>query len=54
MQPAALDDGKQVGKVGVLVVIDEEEIQCAGVESVFGLQKFQSASGIADGPDNCR
>ncbi len=54
VEPATIDDALQVGQIRVLVVIEEHEIQCAGVEAVFGGQCVQSASTVPDRADDAR
>ena len=54
MQPAPVEDALQVVQVGVLVVVQEHEIECARGESVLVGQRVQGAPAVADGADDAR
>ena len=52
MQPAAVENALQIGQVGALVVVDEQQIELAGAETVLGCQRVERLSAIADGSDH--
>ena len=52
MQPAPVKDALQVVQVGVLIVVEEHEINCTRDESVLVSQPVQGAPAVADGADD--
>jgi len=52
VQPATVQDALQVGQVGALVVVDEQEVELPGCEAVLGAQRVERSAAVTDGADD--
>src|SRR3984885_9787202 len=54
MQPAPVEDALQVHQIGVLVVVDKQEVKGAGGKAMLAGQRIERVAAVANSADHTR